>query len=118
MTELELSFLSHCTTCIRLADSDGRCLPILLIYIIICDPGAVGQMMLLLPHSKEILQRLCQAHFHLIRYSVASKPEVIYNLFLLGKLPLESFHLVLSHEELWICNIFLRKSVLKYFQRI
>lgn len=71
--------------------------------------------MLLLPHSKEKLQSLCQAHFGLIPYSGASEPEVIHNLFLWGKLPLKSFHLSLSCEELWICSIFLRKACSEAF---
>lgn len=99
----------------RVADSDERCLSTLLIYTIICDPDAAEQMMLLLPHSKEKLQRLCQAHFGLIPYSGASEPEVIHNLFLRGKLPLKSFHLALCCEELWICSIFLRKACSEAF---
>lgn len=75
-------------------------------------------MILLLLYGKEILQRLGQAHFGLILYSGAFKPEVIHNLFLLGKLLLKSFHFVCSCEELWICSTFLRKTVLKHFQRI
>lgn len=71
--------------------------------------------MLLLPHSKEKLQRLCQAHFGLIPYSGASEPEVIHNLFLLGKLLLKSFHLSLFCEELWICSTFLRKACSEAF---
>lgn len=71
--------------------------------------------MLLLPHSKEKLQRLCQAHFGLIPYSGAPEPEVIHNLFLLGKLPLKSFHLALSCEELWICSLFFRKACSEAF---
>lgn len=74
--------------------------------------------MILLPHSKETLQRLCQVHFGLIPYSGAFKTEVIHNFFLLGKLLLKFLQLVLSCEELRLCSVFLRKAVLKHFQII